>query len=73
MEPIVLFTGHGCRSETDENSEDELDDAVVTNPNYFKHIKHVVKPHAATPTEQVAKGWETSTSGKVRISLTLEN
>jgi hypothetical protein len=56
MEPIVLFTGHGCRSETDENSEDELDDAVVTNPNYFKHIKHVVKPHAATPTEQVAKG-----------------
>lgn len=56
MEPIVLFTGHGCcRSETDENSEDD-DDILVTNPNYFKHIitnpnymKYIVKPQAPQP------------------------
>ena len=51
MEPIVLFTSHGCRSETDED-----DDSAVSNPNYFKHIitnpnyiKHIIKPQAPAP------------------------
>ncbi|KAG0554841.1 hypothetical protein KC19_12G123900 [Ceratodon purpureus] len=65
MEPIVLFTGYGCRSETDENSEDE--DVVITNPNYFKHIianpnyvKHIIKPQAPTPKEDLPKDMKTA-------------